>query len=267
MASPLWSDRQHDPHYLWPISAIAALSLHGVAGWWVMQARAVNRPSAPAVIELIAVPAPSLPETGNASPSVASSDGELNAEATPLTEAKPLADIAPLNPQTPPTATVPERVSPRATVAPQSPISPAPPVASQPSPTPVASPPTATGTTEAARQTVWTLRPLPGGRDLPDTLPQFPEGWQAPALFSSDFCLANQDWAGLGPLTVGLYLIVEANGQISQVQTLQPSGNIAYDNAVTCVLERLNLSLEPALTSGEPIASDVLLEVTRSSNQ
>ena len=268
MASPLWSDQHHDPNYLWPISAIAAFSLHAVVGLWMVQARAAHSTLEPAIIEVIAIPI--------ATPSDAAvADGPPAATAnfTPPTSEPPATD----NPE--PTAAIsPEPVSPleTTTVEPQS-VAPGVPPPRQsprpitspvsaptiPAPSPTASAPVAP--TEPGLQTWWTLRPVPQGRDIPETFPGLPPGWQAPYLsLNGDPCISGQDWATWGSLTVELQLVVEADGRISQIQPFASSGNRAYDEAMRCVLERLNPVLQPASTSGDPIASDVLLEITGS---
>lgn len=265
MASPLWSDHHHDPNYLWPISAIAAFSLHAVVGLWMVQARAAHSTLEPAIIEVIAIPVTAPPESSvDGPPSTTPNFDQPASEPTAIGNPEPTAAIPPESVSPPATATVeppsivPEVPPPRQSPVPSQVASP-----TLPAPSPTASAPIEP--TEPGLQTWWTLRPLPQGRDIPEIFPRLPEGWQAPYLsVSRDNCVPGQDWTTWGSLTVELRLIVEADGRISQIQPFASSGNLAYDEAMRCVLERLNPVLEPASTSGEPIASDVLLEITGS---
>lgn len=273
MVYPLGADRHRDPSSLWPISAIAALSLHGVVGLWMLQARTQNSTSQPAIIKVTALPV-SQQATGQGNPLP---NGAIPSDSDPLTETAPSVEA-----QHPEVAPAPVAASPSAiaTVAPPSvaddgipPHRSTGPDSSGPSrpPAPATVPPAAIAsppgvpTTGPGLQTWWTLRPLPAGRDLPDQLPELSERWTTVYLsFEQEPCLASQDWAALGSVTVGLHLTVEADGRISQIRLLQSSGHSAYDTAMICAVERLNPMLEPALTRREPISSDVLLEVTGS---
>lgn len=276
MVYPLGSDRHRDPSSLWPLSAIAALLLHGVVGLWVLQARTQNSTSEPAVVTVVPRPVSQQPTRQVAPlPQVDPSPSAIPSDSDPLTETAPSVEA-----QQPEVAPAPVPVSPSAiaTVAPQAivedrmpsdrPTGPDPRAPSS-SPAPAIAPsPPAAPTTGPGLQTWWTLRPLPAGRDLPDQLPELSARWTTVYLsFEQEPCLASQDWAALGSVTVGLNLTVEADGRISQIRLLQSSGDPAYDTAMICAVERLNPILEPALTRGEPIASDVLLEVTGSPRQ
>jgi outer membrane biosynthesis protein TonB len=248
------------------MSAIAALSLHGAVGLWVLQAHTSNSTSPPAVIEVIALPV-AQPQTRPDDPLPT---------ATP-SDSEPLAETAPAQQSVVSPASVP--VSPGAIAAPQSVADQPPPnpPASSPNPpsrpptnptTPAAAPSPSDASTGPGLQTLWTLRSLPAGRDLPDQLPQLSERWTAIYLgFDQEPCLAGQDWTALGSVTVGLHLTVEVDGRISRIRPWESSGDLAYDAAMTCAVDRLEPILEPALTLGEPIASDVLLEVTGSPRQ
>ncbi len=266
LAAPLWSEHHHDPNYLWPISAIAAFSLHGVLGWWMVQSRAANPTLEASVIQVVAMPVAPMPAASNTVlPTPTASQPAAEMAATPAQGSATVIPPEPVNPAvatTEPPSVAPTFRSSSPPALPQEVASDAPATvpasAAGATPSPVL-------TNEPGLQTWWTLRPLPQGRDLPDMLPQLPADQQAPYLnVDRDPCLAGQNWDALGSMTVALRLTVEMEGRISQIQSFQSSGNAAYDAAMICVLESLDPMLDPALTRGEPIASDVLLEITGS---
>ncbi|MEB3268116.1 MAG: energy transducer TonB [Leptolyngbya sp.] len=239
MALPLWSDRPRDPVYLWPASVLVALVLHGVGIGMLMQREGG---AAPAVARVALVPV--TPEgQGQAS---------LPAVTLPTTPASaPVgtenAAIAPAPPSTAATPTPATPATPNATGG-----------AAAPSPAPPPAIDNGGDRGDGAGsgqgngfQSWWSLGPLPGGRDIPDALPQLPGGWQIRVLQISDYpqCLSPGMIAATA--TVGLQLTVSAQGEVLAARVAQPSGYDAYDRAMVCVLENRPFTLDPA-TSRDP---------------
>ena len=269
MAFPLWSDRHRDPSYLWPASAIAALVFHGLGlGWFMVHANGGEAPP-PAQVALVTV----VPEAATSTPSLppvalptASVPQPPTREGGEVPAPEAVADAVP-SPATPATDNTTE------------------PPAPAPGPSPPPSPPTPanTGTegngagesdrgegTGRGLQSWWSLDRLPGGRDVPDNPPQLPSGWQIRVLQVSDYpqCLPSGLISRPLSATVGLQLIVSAQGDILDVVVAQPSGNDTYDRAMTCVVSSRPFTLEPATDvdpdTGRNVArpTDVLLTIT-----
>lgn len=273
--SPPPSSPRH-PSYVWPVSAIAALGLHGLGvGWWYRQ-QIVQASPPPAPVELV-----TLTDTGlepGESPLLESPDPDQLPDVTLPTPAPPdpaplssdhlPSDVPALEPQpreTVPFPDAPSRNAPSPAPPPSAPAAPrpqppAPPRPAPPSPTA----PATNGSGTAVWTTRWAVSRDLQGRDLPDTIPQLPPGWQLRNLALADYphCSpGNLSLEGIS-LRVVLRLTVSPEGAIEAASVVGSSGDQQFDQAIACIVASQTTPLIPAITAGEPIRSDaVLLEV------
>lgn len=275
----VWSDTHRTPRYVWVASAMAATTMNASGIWWITTywQKHHNMTTAPP-IAVIAIPEPAiaadLPQS-NASAPVPAPSPKAPVPLQPVTTPD-----TPISPEIPP-ATLPSS-SPQSSQFPETsfsdPSTPPPSLQTPQTtgePTPRSTPPIPTPSiteddspdTQGGLRIQWKQPELvPGPRDIPEELPQFPQGWQDSV---SSLLKASSCFTELTPtdIQITLWPTIEADGRISSLRLFDRSNTPAADNLEPCLqaLRPQFPPLIPAKTSGAPIATYVaviILEVS-----
>ena len=275
----VWSDTHRTPRYVWVASAIAATTLNASGIWWITTywQKHHNMPTAPP-IAVIAIPEPAIaavrPQSNASAPVPAPSpkapvppqpattpDTPIAQEITPTT----LPSSSPQSSQFPATSFSDPSTSPPSTQPPQTTGEPAPrftspiptsPITDDDSPDP-----------QGGLRIQWKQPELiPRPRDIPEELPQFPQGWQdsVSSLLKTSSCFTELTPTGV---QITLWPTIEADGHISSLNLFDRSNTPAADDLEPC-LQALSPEfppLIPAKTGGAPIATYaavIILEVS-----
>ncbi|MBD0269139.1 MAG: energy transducer TonB [Cyanobacteria bacterium Co-bin8] len=263
--SPTSLSQHRDPRLLWPLLGTASVIVHGLLLAWLGAVRLSVRPlqnSSPIPIQILSE------EATAADPNFAPLDPSDIPNPTPDESLAAAPQTAPAWEQ-PPAAEDFLPTAPDETVQQIPQPAPAPASSSSPSPQPAPAPPTspdppapaALPTSAPPSNGSGQLIPLdlqvdPGGRDLPDALPQFQSSsaiWIQPLLAG-----CGQSSLTAVSATVRLRITVETDGRISQTAVVQSSGDTALDALAACLVEQ-GLQLVPATTAGVERPTDAVI--------